>query len=84
MPIDSFLELVVKNYSQLETDGCRNIYTMDAGKHYRSGLFGFVGFVSESQFTSTPLNTKAPRHQGTKREEKKSQIMFLQIQEAGV
>lgn len=49
---------------------------MDIGKHYKSGL---SGFVSKSQFTSTPLNTKAPR-----KERKKGQIMFLQIQEAGV
>lgn len=39
---------------------------MDTGKHYKSGLFGFVGFVSKSQFTSTPLNTKVPRKEKKK------------------
>lgn len=71
-PTDSFLELVVKNHSQLQNDCCRNMYTMDIGKHFKSGLFGFVCFVSESQFTSIPLNTTAPRK---KRRKKKKVIV---------
>lgn len=44
LPIDSFLELVVKNHSQLEIDCCRNIYTMDIGKHYKIRAFWFCWF----------------------------------------